>query len=218
MAGRKSVTAVTIESVDRKSFATAVDWPGWSRSGRDEEAALDALAEYAPRYARIAELAGRPFPAQPEFSVVQRLAGDGSTAFGVPGRVTDPDREPLTPAASKARLALLSAAWDYFAQVVAGAPETLRKGPRGGGRDTAQVLRHVLDAESGYARQLGVKLPAPATPADWDELHEAILAALADARDGSPVAGRKWTARYASHRIAWHVLDHAWEIEDKSGT
>ncbi len=217
MAGHKSVTAVTIEAAEKKSFATAVDWPGWSRSGRNEEAALDALAEYAPRYAKVAALAHQRFPAHPEFSVVQRLAGDGSTSFGVPGKVTDPDRTPLTPAAAKSRLALLSGAWEYFAQVVAKAPDELRKGPRGGGRDTPQVLRHVLDAESGYARQLGVKLPAPDAPADWDELHEAILAALAARPDGEPVAeGRKWTARYAAHRIAWHALDHAWEIEDKS--
>ena len=27
----------------------------------------------------------------------------------------------------------------------------------------------------------------------------------------------KWTARYFLRRAAWHVLDHVWEIEDKSG-
>ena len=26
----------------------------------------------------------------------------------------------------------------------------------------------------------------------------------------------KWPPRYAARRLAWHVLDHAWEIEDKS--
>ena len=25
-----------------------------------------------------------------------------------------------------------------------------------------------------------------------------------------------WPTRYAARRIAWHVLDHAWEIEDRS--
>jgi hypothetical protein len=216
MAGQNSVTAVTIEAAEKKSFATAVDWPGWSRSGRDEESALEALAGYAPRYAEVAKLAHQRFPAQPEFSVVQRISGDGSTSFGVPGKVTDPDREPLTPAAAKSRLALVRAAWTYFAEVAAGAPEHLRKGPRGGGRDTAQVVEHVLGAESGYARQLGIKLPAPPSVADWDELHAALLEVLADNPEGKPIAGKRWTARYATHRIAWHVLDHAWEIQDKS--
>jgi hypothetical protein len=34
--------------------------------------------------------------------------------------------------------------------------------------------------------------------------------------DGAPIAGKKWPPRYAARRIAWHALDHAWEIEDRS--
>lgn len=30
------------------------------------------------------------------------------------------------------------------------------------------------------------------------------------------LAAKGWPARYAARRIAWHVLDHAWEIEDRS--
>ena len=26
-----------------------------------------------------------------------------------------------------------------------------------------------------------------------------------------------WPVRYAIRRAAWHVLDHAWELEDRSG-
>jgi hypothetical protein len=216
MAAGTTVIPVTIEGTDKKSFATAVDWPGWSRSGRDEEAALEALVTYAPRYAEVAKLAQRRFPARPEPSVVQRLTGDGATSFGVPGKVTDPDRAPLTAAELRSRLALLRASWEYFQQVATTAPPTLRKGPRGGGRDTAAIIEHVLGAEAGYARQIGLKLPAPGSFADAAALHEAILEVLSDAADGEPIAGRKWTARYASHRIAWHALDHAWEIQDKS--
>jgi hypothetical protein len=25
-----------------------------------------------------------------------------------------------------------------------------------------------------------------------------------------------WTTRYAARRIAWHVLEHAWEMEDRA--
>jgi hypothetical protein len=30
-----------------------------------------------------------------------------------------------------------------------------------------------------------------------------------------PRGGAIWSARNYVRRIAWHVLDHAWEIEDK---
>jgi hypothetical protein len=30
-----------------------------------------------------------------------------------------------------------------------------------------------------------------------------------------PRGGKRWTARYFVRRAAWHVLDHAWEIEDR---
>ena len=40
---------------------------------------------------------------------------------------------------------------------------------------------------------------------------EAILAGLEAAGEET-----KWPPRYAARRIAWHALDHAWEIEDRS--
>jgi len=48
----------------------------------------------------------------------------------------------------------------------------------------------------------------PRTP--WNEQRTALAAAL---RAGAP--GGTWPARYVITRSAWHVLDHAWEIEDK---
>ena len=52
--------------------------------------------------------------------------------------------------------------------MAAAAPAQLRKGPRGGGRDTAQIIEHVLGAEAMYARKLGLARdqapePDPAT-------------------------------------------------------
>ena len=38
---------VTVEATPKKAFASAVDWPGWSRSGKTEELALTALADLA---------------------------------------------------------------------------------------------------------------------------------------------------------------------------
>jgi len=44
---------VALEVGSKRTFATALDWPGWCRSGRDEAGALDALLAYAPRYAAV---------------------------------------------------------------------------------------------------------------------------------------------------------------------
>jgi hypothetical protein len=44
----------------------------------------------------------------------------------------------------------------------------------------------------------------------------AVLERIRSAADPGPLKERGWTPRYAARRIAWHVLDHAWEIEDKS--
>jgi hypothetical protein len=43
-----------------------------------------------------------------------------------------------------------------------------------------------------------------------------MLDVLRAASDGSPIAGRRWPPRYAARRIAWHALDHTWEIEDRT--
>ncbi len=100
------------------------------------------------------------------------------------------------------------ACWDAFDAVVAAAPPELRKGPRGGGRDRDPIAEHVREAERSYGRKLGAAVP-PRTP--WPEQREALAGLMrARAPDG------RWTVRYAASRMAWHVLDHAWEIEDKS--
>jgi hypothetical protein len=42
-----------------------------------------------------------------------------------------------------------------------------------------------------------------------------IAAALQDP-SGLVMPPRGWPLRYAARRFCWHVLDHLWEIEDKS--
>src|SRR5207247_5791725 len=101
--------------------------------------------------------------------------------------------------------------------IVAAAPADLRRGPRGGGRDTAKIVAHVAEADHGYSRELGLRLQ-PADPRDPDAvaaLRSAMLDVLRQPSDGGPIV-KRWTARYAARRIAWHALDHAWEIEDRS--
>jgi hypothetical protein len=208
---------VAIEHSPKKTFATAVDWPGWSRSGKTEEDALVALGAYARRYAVVTRLARAGFPrGAVELRVVERNEGGGGTAFGVPSLVTDADRRPVT-AGEAARLAnLVSAAWSTFEEVAAKAPRELRKGPRGGGRDTAKIVAHVVEADHAYAREMGLRVGTPADEAAVAALRDDMLEVLRQPSDGSPLADRRWTARYAAHRVAWHALDHAWEIEDRS--
>jgi hypothetical protein len=186
----------------KKAFASAADWPGWSRGGKDEKLALEALAAYAPRYARVVKLARMDFPSHSlEFEVVERQKGNASTDYGVPGTPAA-DEAKVTPKDIERQIAIMEASWKYLDQVKSKVPKDLRKGPRGGGRDRDKMYAHVLDAETAYASALRVKLKEPD--------RKALLAAL---RHPSPDA--KWPAAYAIRRIAWHALDHAWEMEDR---
>jgi hypothetical protein len=211
--------AVSIEATEKKSFATAVDWPGWSRSGKTAELAIEALLAYTARYAPIAKAAGETLSVGDlDVDVVERIAGGGATAYGVPEKVTDQDHRPVDVTSGKRLAAIVEAAWKAFDAVSEHAPEELRKGPRGGGRDTSKVVDHVFGAEQSYANNMGIKRREFPTSdrAQLDDLRAEMLAIIGAPSDGSPIAGKRWTTRYAAHRIAWHALDHAWEIEDRS--
>jgi hypothetical protein len=214
---RAEAVPVVIESGKKRVFASALDWPGWCRSGRTEEAALDALATYAARYAPVAAAAGLTLPPADRMEVVEHLAGDATTDFGAPSAAADAERVDLTAAEAGVLADLLVASWATLESVARSAPELLRKGPRGGGRDRDKVLQHVLNAEAAYARKVGLRLPAPGLDdsAGVSELHAAIEETVRSARSGTP-ADRGWPPRYAVRRVTWHVLDHAWEIEDRS--
>jgi len=211
-----TVLRVVLETTPKKVFASALDWPGLARSGRDEAAAVEALLAVAPRYVRVAAAAGLAFdPDHLDVVVSERVAGDASTAFGVPAIVAAADRSPVSPADAARIASIVEAAWVELERIASAAPEELRKGPRGGGRDKSKVVRHVLDAESAYASVLGRK-HNPVDDAATAAMRADVLSILRQPSDGSGVAGRKWPARYAARRIAWHVLDHAWEIEDRT--
>lgn len=85
-------------------------------------------------------------------------------------------------------------------------------------------MAHVLGATAGYLRRIAGTPPKvdEANPsASAGALRSAVEAALARvASDGVPEAGprggRMWRPRYFVRREAWHVLDHAWEIQDRS--
>ena len=223
----KSV-AVYLEVGSKRVFAGALDWPGWCRSGRDEDAALQALVAYGPRYAAALGSAGRGVepPADPSaISVVERLRGDAATDFGVPGVAPAADDRPLNDAELERLTGLLRASWRKFDRTARAARgKELRKGPRGGGRELEAIVEHVLEAEGAYLSRLGERFkrsPEAELTDEMERLRTSILAALSDRAHGVPPPpsrrrSRLWTPPYAVRRSAWHALDHAWEIEDRS--
>ncbi len=184
-------------------FAAALDWPGWCRRAKTKDAALESLLDYQDRYARILTM---PFKAG-KFEVVGSIRGNATTDFGAPGVESPWDEEPLTTRELRRLVQVLADSWEYFDAVVAVAPATLAKGPRGGGRDRDGVVDHTREAERHYCSKLGTRVP-PRTP--WAEQRDMVTQLLLA---GSPEA--TWPPRYSIRRMAWHVLDHAWEIEDK---
>ena len=213
---------MSLEIGSKRVFASALDWPGWCRSGKSIELALETLVGYAPRYAPVAARAGLAVPAglPDRLEVVEQVTGDAATDFGVPGAIIPAEQAPVDASEAARLAALVEAAWTELDQVAAGAPEELRKGPRGGGRARTKMIRHVVEAEAGYARYLGLKpsVPEPDDAAAVSDLRRTVAEVLGQPWDGSPYSERKsWPPRYAARRFAWHALDHAWEMQDRSG-
>jgi hypothetical protein len=220
---------VYLEVARKRTFAGAIDWPGWSRSGRDEATALGALADHAARYARALRGTRLGFTAVDDpaaFGVVERAVGDSTTDFGAPSITPEADHRPVDERELHRMQTILRACWRAFDAAVAGAKGAdLRKGPRGGGRELDAIVLHVLSAETAYLSRLGHRHrldPQGDANGELASLRTAVLDGLVSAvRDGVPEAGprggARWTPRYFTRRTAWHVLDHAWEIEDRAG-
>jgi hypothetical protein len=227
MARSADATNVYLEIGKKRTFAAALDWPGWCRRGQDEPSALQALVDAGPRFAQVLQAAGLPFDSPAETSslaVVERLAGNETTDFGAPNVAPSGDARPLDAADLRRLRTLLEAIWQAFDAAIAAAEgKELRKGPRGGGRDLDGIVRHVLDADAGYLSRLARKVPkdeAADLPEQLGRTRRAMLEALEASRRGEipergPRGGALWTPRYFVRRVAWHALDHAWEIEDR---
>jgi hypothetical protein len=218
--------AIYLEIGAKRTFAGALTWPGWCRSGRGADAAIAELLRYGPRYAQILHEAGIAFTtpaAASDFVVVEQLPGTVTTDFGAPDTIPDADRTPLDAAELHRLEQLLAALWQGFdraAQAAIG--KTLRTGPRGGGRDLDSMVEHVLSAEAGYLARLARKAPRPGS-AEYDvgQARAAVLSTLrASARGETPARGPRggviWPPRYFVRRVAWHVTDHLWELEDRT--
>ena len=217
----KNKLNVYLEVGSRRTFAAALDWPGWCRIGQDKDAALQSLFEYGPRYARVLRSARLGFQIPKDvsaFIVVERLKGNATTDFGAPDKAPAGDAEPLDDTELRRLQSILKACWRAFDTTVEKAKgKPLRKGPRGGGRTVTGIVEHVLGSEKSYLAQLGGKV-SPTESAE--KTRQAILNTLKASAHGEiaakgPRGGKRWSPRYFVRREAWHVLDHIWEIEDR---
>jgi hypothetical protein len=186
-----------------------------------------ALAAYGDRYAKAVTPAGLKLtpPGDPSgFTIVKRVKGNATTDFGAPAMGLPSDAEPISKAELERLERILVACWSAFDRVEKSARGVeLRKGPRGGGRDLAKIAEHIAGADAAYITGLGARAPKPAKghalrPVD---LRDPMLAALRARALGLPISEpsrvkKLWTPRQFVRRAAWHLLDHAWEIEDRA--
>ena len=210
----------------KRVVAVALDWPGLERGAKTEEAALERLRSYLPRYAPVAKLAGfdAAFAAiaspAATLDVVERYPGTGSTDFwGISFAFSGSDQQDLARDALERELTVMRACWTFFDNVRARVSAELRKGPRGGGRDRDQIVGHVLRTEREWAEKVGVRAPQDGAPID--EGLRAYRDAYRDGIRAFHAAGkmaRTWPLRYLIRHTAYHTLDHAWEMEDRDLT
>jgi hypothetical protein len=218
---------VALEIGETRTFASALGWPGWTRIGRDEAEALDALLVYGPRYQRAIRPAQLSFHTPTNldaFGIIERLTGGSATDFGAPNVAPAFDAAPMDATELERLQRILNACWQAFAEAVESTSDRpLRKGPRGGGRTVFQIVDHVIESHYSYLRRIYWREPHEKTsdvPVMIEAINHADEQALAFATsDEMPAAGPRggalWKPRYFVRRAAWHILDHTWEIEDK---
>jgi hypothetical protein len=199
-----ATSRVYLEQGKSSAFAVSLDWPGWCRRAKTTDLALEALEDYRERYAKIVSVPFDPGTLR----VIGTVAGTVTTDFGAPDARGPWEEVALSPKELNRQLSLLQDCWNYFDDVVDHAPANLKRGPRGGGRDRDPIVDHVREAERAYCSRVGFRV-APRTP--WDEQRDVVLTTMRVATQNA-----KWPTAYAIRRCAWHVIDHAWEIEDKS--
>ena len=183
---------VFVEEGKTSVFAVSLDWPGWCRRAKSADLALESLDDYRDRYAKIPSITFRPGNLQ----VVATLKGNATTDFGAPDARGPFDETALTSKELSRQIALLQDCWTYFDDVVNHAPATLRRGPRGGGRDRDAVVDHVREAERAYCSRAGYRV-APRTP--WDSTARGRGHDIAREDPGSEMAH---TLRDSARRLA----------------
>jgi hypothetical protein len=206
----------------KKVAAVAIDWPGWSRGAKAPDAAVELVETYRERYRPIARLAGleAEFDRAGDLEIVEDHVGTGSTDFwGISFAPSSFEQAPMPEDEVDRKLALLEAAWLFFDDVAARVSLELEKGPRGGGRNRDEIVRHALGWErADLVKRVGVVADpvVPPTPEGLRSHRDEYVAALRTYNaEGRMARGRNWTIALLLRHTAYHVLDHAWEMEDK---
>jgi len=206
----------------KRVVATAPDWPGLERGAKTEEAVIERLLSYLPRYSKLAKLAGMEstFADLSGVEVVERYQGTGSTDFwGISFAFSSIDKQGMSGDELERELKLMQACWAFFDDVRRRVSAELQKGPRGGGRDRDRIVQHIFANEQDWAKGLGVHTPdgAMLTEEGLMTHRQAYCHAIREFQAQSKMAG-KWPLRYLIRHTAYHTLDHAWEMEDKDLT
>ncbi|MGD9714267.1 MAG: hypothetical protein AB7V46_19720, partial [Thermomicrobiales bacterium] len=207
---------VMIEVGRKRVVAVPFDWPGWDRPGKTEEHALEVLESFRPRYRKVAVLAGLQddFDAAGPLQVVEHIDYPSTVDYAAySSRPASVETEQMSDAECDRKLALLQACWTYFDQTWPRVSEELKKGPRGSGRDRDRIVRHTYAAETDYSRGVGVRTSPEEMldPAGRQHHREAFVVALRTFN----AENRKPNIAFTIRRSCYHMLDHAWEMEDK---
>ena len=211
---------VVLEVGKQRVVAGAVDWPGLDRSGTSEEDALAVLASYRARYAGVSGRAGmaNAFAGERVIWVVERVPGSSSTdAWGAPHVPSRIESEVLREVDLERRLELLRACWASFDEVAERVSARLRKGAHGVGRDRDAIIRHVYVTERrnwwpkvGHRADARARLTPSELAAHRHDYLDAIRVYNAEGR-----RARSSPIQFLVRRTAYHVMDHAWEMEDR---
>jgi hypothetical protein len=219
--GDKLRVIIEVGKKERRVVAGATDWPGLDRWDKTDDGAIAKMTSYVPRYAAVAERAGmaEELARQRLVEVVDRVTGSGSADYwGIAHVPSDVEREVLSPDELERRLALLQACWSYFDDTAARVSAELRPGPRGGGWTRDELIRHVhVNEAQQFTRKVEVRTPREMvlSPDGRAAHREATLDAIRAYNADGRIAGRSWPIQFLIRRIAHHVMDHAWEMEDR---
>lgn len=183
------------------------------------------MKQYRDRYAVVADRAGlgEEYASEPNAIVTIEYDGTPSTDFwGISFAHSDIDHQLLSAGELDRHLALLEACWAEFDDIALRVSPELRKGPRGGGRDRDHIVRHVLAGDIDWVKRLDIRpelhdiVPPDARRLFRARIIDAIRDLHADGVNASRAkGGPAWTHRFLIRHLAYHTMDHAWEMEDK---
>jgi len=204
----------------KRVVASAMDWPGLERWGRTEDEAVDKLLAYQPRYAPVAKRVGllNEFERAVKPHITERTPGNTSTDWwGIAHVPSIVEADPLTDDELERRIGIMRATWAFFDAAAVAGDAPLTKGPRGGGRERDQIVRHVYASERhNFWRKVAIREPDEVrlTPQELADLRERFVAGIREYHaDDRPA--RKWPLRFLIRRTAQHAMDHGWELEDR---